>query len=57
MYIRFLLYITGIKKELRFKNGTKGNTQTKAVGFAGAILVLVLGTIIQNKKLIQYFIL
>jgi hypothetical protein len=51
------LYITGIKKDLRFKNGTKGNTQTKAVGFAGAILVLVLGTIIQNKKLIQYFIL
>ncbi len=50
MYIRFLLYITGIKKDLRFKDGTKGNTQTKAVGFAGAILVLVLGSLIKNNS-------
>jgi hypothetical protein len=37
------------KKDLRFKDGTKGNTQTKAVGFAGAILVLVLGSLIKNN--------
>jgi hypothetical protein len=38
------------KKDLRFKDGTKGNTQTKAVGFAGAILVLVLGSLIKNNS-------
>ena len=37
------------KKDMRFKDGTKGNTQTKAIGLSGAILVLVLGSLIKNN--------
>jgi hypothetical protein len=37
------------KKDMRFKDGTKGNTQTKATGIAGALLVLVLGSLIKNN--------
>jgi hypothetical protein len=37
------------KKDMRFKDGTKGNTQTKAIGISGAILVLVFGSLIKNN--------
>ena len=37
------------KKDMRFKDGTKGNTKTKATGISGAILVLVLGSLIKNN--------
>lgn len=38
------------KKDMRYKDGTKGNTQTKAVGVAGAIFVLVIGSLIKNNN-------
>ena len=37
------------KKDMRFKDGTKGNTQTKAIGLSGAIIALVLGSLIKNN--------
>ncbi len=42
-FIGFLLSFGYGKKDLRYKDGTKGNMQTKAIGTMGAVLTLLIG--------------